>query len=159
MPPEAAAQLVDEGLISWVKYAIVTENPAVDPYLSKLVDLVDRKLIVSGIGEQPAIVHLRDFGITGFTSGCVCVAPALSMKCMNAIHREDYAEAERIRELFFPLEDQRNTHGPIPVLHHAVALSGVADTGPFLPLLAPLADERLPAIQKAALDLLALNAT
>ncbi len=157
MPPEAAAQLVDEGLISWVKYAIVTANPAVDPYLSKLVDLVDRKLIVSGIGEQPAIVHLRDFGITGFTSGCVCVAPALSMKCMNAIHREDYAEAERIRELFFPLEDQRNTHGPIPVLHHAVALSGVADTGPFLPLLAPLADERLPAIKQAALDLLALN--
>lgn len=157
MPPEAAAQLVNEGLISWVKYAIVCENPAVDPYLSKLVDLVDRKLIVSGIGEQPAIIHLRDFGITGFTSGCVCVAPALSMKCMNAIHREDYAEAERIRELFFPLEDQRNTHGPIPVLHHAVALSGVADTGPFLPLLAPLADERLPAIQKAALDLLALN--
>jgi dihydrodipicolinate synthase/N-acetylneuraminate lyase len=158
MPPEAAAQLVSEGLISWVKYAIVTENPAVDPYLSKLVDLVDRKLIVSGIGEQPAIVHLRDFGITGFTSGCVCVAPALSMKCMNAIHREDYAEAERIRELFFPLEDQRNTHGPIPVLHHAVALSGVADTGPFLPLLAPLADERLPAIKQAALDLLAHNA-
>lgn len=157
MPPEAAAQLVEEGLISWIKYAIVRDNPADDPYLSKLVDLVDRKLIVSGIGEQPAIIHLRDFGITGFTSGCVCVAPALSMKCMNAIHREDYAEAERIRELFFPLEDQRNTHGPIPVLHHAVALSGVADTGPFLPLLAPLADERLPAIKEAALDLLALN--
>jgi dihydrodipicolinate synthase/N-acetylneuraminate lyase len=157
MPPEAAAQLVDEGLISWIKYAIVRDNPAVDPYLSKLIDLVDRKLIVSGIGEQPAIIHLRDFGITGFTSGCVCVAPALSMKCMHAIHRGDYAEAERIREQFFALEDQRNTHGPIPVLHHAVALSGVADTGPFLPLLAPLADERLPAIKQAALDLLALN--
>ena len=157
MPPEAAAQLVDEGLISWIKYAIVRDNPAVDPYLSKLIDLVDRKLIVSGIGEQPAIIHLRDFGITGFTSGCVCVAPSLSMKCMHAIHRGDYAEAERIREQFFALEDQRNTHGPIPVLHHAVALSGVADTGPFLPLLAPLADERLPAIKQAALDLLALN--
>ena len=157
MPPEAAAQLVDEGLISWIKYAIVRDNPAVDPYLSKLIDLVDRKLIVSGIGEQPAIIHLRDFGITGFTSGCVCVAPALSMKCMHAIHRGDYAEAERIREQFFALEDQRNTHGPIPVLHHAVALAGVADTGPFLPLLAPLADERLPAIKQAALDLLALN--
>ena len=157
MPPEAAAQLVDEGLISWVKYAIVCENPAVDPYLSKLVDLVDRKLIVSGIGEQPAIIHLRDFGITGFTSGCVCVAPALSMKCMEAIHREDYAEAERIRAIFEPLEDQRNSHGPIPVLHHAVQLAGVADTGPFLPLLAPLADERLPAIKQAALELLAKN--
>lgn len=157
MPPEAAAQLVNEGLISWIKYAIVREDPAVDPYLSKLIDLVDRKLIVSGIGEQPAIVHLRDFGITGFTSGCVCVAPALSMQCMHAIHRGDYAEAERIRELFFPLENQRNSHGPIPVLHHAVTLSGVADMGSFLPLLAPLADERLPEIKKAATDLLALN--
>lgn len=157
MPPEAAAQLVNEGLISWIKYAIVRDNPAVDPYLTKLIDLVDRKLIVSGIGEQPAIIHLRDFGITGFTSGCVCVAPALSMKCMAAIHREDYAEAEAIRAQFEPLEDQRNSHGPIPVLHHAVQLAGVADTGPFLPLLAPLADERLPAIKQAALELLAKN--
>ena len=63
MPPEAAAQLVNEGLISWIKYAVVRDNPAVDPYLTKL--------IVSGIGEQPAIIHLRDFGITGFTSRCV----------------------------------------------------------------------------------------
>lgn len=157
MPPEAAAQLVNEGLISWIKYAIVRDNPAVDPYLTKLIDLVDRKLIVSGIGEQPAIIHLRDFGITGFTSGCVCVAPALSMKCMAAIHREDYAEAEAIRAQFEPLEDQRNSYGPIPVLHHAVQLAGVADTGPFLPLLAPLADERLPAIKQAALELLAKN--
>ena len=155
--PEAAAQLVNEGLISWIKYAVVRDNPAVDPYLTKLIDLVDRKLIVSGIGEQPAIIHLRDFGITGFTSGCVCVAPALSMKCMAAIHREDYAEAEAIRAQFEPLEDQRNSHGPIPVLHHAVQLAGVADTGPFLPLLAPLADERLPAIKQAALELLANN--
>jgi len=132
MPPEAAAQLVNEGLISWIKYAIVRDNPAVDPHLTKLIDLVDRKLIVSGIGEQPAIIHLRDFGITGFTSGCVCVAPALSMKCMAAIHREDYAEAEAIRAQFEPLEDQRNSHGPIPVLHQAVQLAGLADAGSVL---------------------------
>jgi dihydrodipicolinate synthase/N-acetylneuraminate lyase len=157
MPPEAAAQLVNEGLISWIKYAVVRQDPAKDPYLTKLIDLVDRKLIVSGIGEQPAIIHLRDFGITGFTSGCVCVAPALSMKCMDAIHREDYAEAERIRAIFEPLEDQRNTHGPIPVLHHAVALAGIADTGPFLPLLAPLNDSLLPGVKKAAVELLAHN--
>jgi dihydrodipicolinate synthase/N-acetylneuraminate lyase len=157
MPPEAAAQLVNEGLISWIKYAVVREDPAQDPYLNKLIDLVDRKLIVSGIGEQPAIIHLRDFGITGFTSGCVCVAPALSMKCMEAIHREDYGEAERIRALFEPLEDQRNTHGPIPVLHQAVGLAGIAEIGPFLPLLAPLSDSLIPGVQKAATELLALN--
>ena len=36
---------------------------------------VDRSLVVSGMGELPAIIHLRDFGLAGFTSGCVCIAP------------------------------------------------------------------------------------
>ena len=156
MPPEAAAQLVEEGLISWIKYAIVRDNPAVDPYLSKLIDLVDRKLIVSGIGEQPAIIHLRDFGITGFTAGCVCVKPQLSTDMMHAIHAGDYEKAEQIRAIFKPLEDLRNAHSPILVLHHAVALAGIAQTGPALPLLTDLPAELLPAIEKAAKELLAL---
>ena len=51
----------------------------------KLVQQVDRKLIVSGIGEQPAIIHLRDFKLGGFTSGCVCVAPKLSRLMLEAL--------------------------------------------------------------------------
>lgn len=155
--PEAAAELVNDGIISWIKYAIVRPDPKEDAFLSKLVALVNPEIVVSGIGEQPAIIHLRDFGVNGFTSGCVCVAPAHSMRMMRAIHAKDFALAEKIREEFRPLEDQRNSHGPIPVLHHAVALSGVADTGPFLPLLAPLPDALLPGIDKAAKDLLAKN--
>lgn len=155
--PEAAAELVNEGLISWIKYAIVRQDTTKDAFLSKLTQLVNPEIIVSGIGEQPAIIHLRDFGVNGFTSGCVCVAPAHSMRMMRAIHAKDYALAETIREEFRPLEDQRNAHGPIPVLHHAVALAGVARTGPFLPLLAPLPDALLPGIEKAAKDLLAKN--
>ena len=155
--PEAAAELVNEGLISWIKYAVVRQDPAQDAYLSKLVTLVDPKIIVSGIGEQPAIIHLRDFGITGYTSGCVCVAPKPTTAMLHAIQAGDYAKAEAIREIYAPLEDLRNAHGPIPVLHHAVALSGVADTGAFLPLLAPLADDLLPGIETAAKDLLEKN--
>lgn len=155
--PEAAAQLVDDGLISWIKYAIVRPNPTEDPFLSRLVDLVNRDIIVSGIGEQPAIVHVRDFGCVGYTSGCVCVAPSRSAKMLRALRDKDYASAEAIREEFRPLEDLRNAHGPIPVLHHAVALAGVADTGPFLPLLAPLDSSLLPPVQQAAKDLLAKN--
>jgi dihydrodipicolinate synthase/N-acetylneuraminate lyase len=141
MPPEAAAQLVNDGLVSWIKYAVVRDDPADDPYLSRLVDIVDRKLIVSGIGEQPAIVHLRDFGITGYTSGCVCVAPRQTTQMFKLVQQGKYAEAETIREVYRPLEDLRNAYGPIPVLHHAVTLSGIADMGPFLPLLAPLGDD------------------
>ncbi len=155
--PEAAAELVNEGLISWIKYAVVRQDPAQDAYLSKLITLVDPKLIVSGIGEQPAIIHLRDFGITGYTSGCVCVAPKPTTAMQAAVQAGQYDKAETIREKYVALEDLRNAHGPIPVLHHAVALSGIAETGPFLPLLAPLSDELLPAIKAAAVELLGQN--
>jgi dihydrodipicolinate synthase/N-acetylneuraminate lyase len=83
--PELAAELVNDGLISWIKYAIVEPDPKKDPYLKKLIKLVDPKLIVSGIGEQPAIIHLRDFGLAGFTAGCVCIAPSRSTALLKAI--------------------------------------------------------------------------
>jgi len=153
--PELAASLVNDGLISWIKYAVVKPNPAEDAYLSKLVTLVNPDCIVSGIGEQPSIIHLRDFGITGFTAGCVCIAPNLSMDLLRAIDAKDYTKAEEIREIFLPLEDQRNAHSPILVLHQAVALAGIAQTGPVLPLLSELPAELIPGIEKAAKELLA----
>jgi dihydrodipicolinate synthase/N-acetylneuraminate lyase len=155
--PEIAAELVKDGLISWIKYAVVKEDPAHDAFLWKLINLVNPNLIVSGIGEQPAIVHLRDFGLTGFTAGCVCVAPQLSTNMLQAIAAKDYAQADAIRDIFRPLEDLRNAHSPILVLHHAVALAGVANTGPVLPLLTELPDNLLPDIEKAAKELLAKN--
>jgi hypothetical protein len=100
------------------------EQAARDAYLSKLITLVNTDLIVSGIGEQPAIIHLRDFGITGFTAGCVCIKPQLSTDMLHAIQAKDYAKAEEIRQIFLPLEDQRNAHSPILVLHHAVIYTG-----------------------------------
>jgi dihydrodipicolinate synthase/N-acetylneuraminate lyase len=133
----------------------VKPDPAQDAYLSKLITLVNTDMIVSGIGEQPAIVHLRDFGITGFTAGCVCIKPQLSTDMLHAIQAGDYAKAEQIRQIFLPLEDQRNAHSPILVLHHAVALAGIAQTGPSLPLLTDLPADLLPGIEKAAKELLA----
>jgi dihydrodipicolinate synthase/N-acetylneuraminate lyase len=156
--PALAAELVRDGLISWIKYAVVREDPAQDPYLSQLVQLVDPKSIVSGIGEQPALVHLRDFKITGFTAGCVCIRPDLSTAMLKAIQAGDEARAESLREIFKPLEDLRNAHSPILVLHHAVALAGVAQTGPVLPLLDALPAALHPAIEQAARALLAAKA-
>jgi len=136
--PDGAARLVKDGLISWIKYAIVREDPAQDPFLSELVQQVDPKIIVSGIGEQPAIVHMRDFGCVGFTAGCVCVQPALSQQMLEAIKAGDWDKAEQIRQTFKPLEDLRNAINPVRVLHEAVALAGIADTGAILPLLSGL---------------------
>ena len=158
--PEGAARLVKDKLISVIKYAIVRPPGATadDAYLTKLVSLVDPKMIMSGIGEQPAIVHLRDTGgfkLGGFTSGCVCVAPGLSAKMHAAIKRSDWAEAERVRAVFKPLEDLRNAHSPIRVLHEAVRLAGIADTGPMLPLLSNLDAEHHATVAAAAKALLA----
>jgi dihydrodipicolinate synthase/N-acetylneuraminate lyase len=115
-------------------------------------------MIISGIGEQPAIVHLRDFGLGGFTTGCGCVAPALSQAMLGAIRRHDWAEADRIRTVFEPLEDLRNAISPIRVLHEAVAGAGIAATGPLLPLLDPVEEAHRPAIAAAAKTLLAAQA-
>ena len=73
LTPEGVKQLVDDGIVAAIKYAIVRPDPTKDAFLSQLVELVDRKYIVSGIGERPVITHLRDFGLNGFTSGSVCV--------------------------------------------------------------------------------------
>jgi len=159
---DTVKQLVDDKLVSVIKYAIVrpsNDQPHDDPYLKALVDAVDKSIIMSGIGEQPAIVHLRDFGLGGFTSGCVCIAPALSMAMMRAIHANDIDEAERIRLTFKPLEDLRNAHSPIRVLHEAVTLAGIADMGPILPLLSNLESEHHDAVREAATQLLQDNAS
>ncbi len=42
------------GVVAAIKYAVVREDPAADPLLRALVDAVDPRRIVSGIGEQPA---------------------------------------------------------------------------------------------------------
>jgi dihydrodipicolinate synthase/N-acetylneuraminate lyase len=152
------AQLAKENLISGIKYATVRPNPAADPYLEQLVIRVDRNVVISGIGEQPAIVHLRDFELGGFTSGCVCINPALSAQMLDALRRGDYATAERIRQIFKPLEDLRNAINPIRVLHEAVRLAGIADTGPALPLLSNLEDAAdLERVAGAARQLLSMR--
>lgn len=148
--PAGAARLVAEGLISWIKYAIVRDDPAHDPFLSELVQTVDPKLIVSGIGEQPAIVHLRDFGCGGFTSGCVCVNSGLSREMHGAIKSGDMVRAEQIRATFQPLEDLRNSINPIRVLHEAVECAGIAQTGKLTPLLSPIGEEERERVAQAA---------
>jgi dihydrodipicolinate synthase/N-acetylneuraminate lyase len=152
---EVVKSLVQAGVISWIKYAVVRSDPAVDPLLRAIVEAVDPALVVSGIGEQPAITHWREFGVHAFTSGCVCVAPRLSQGMLRALQADDVAKAEAIRAEFSRLETLRNEHGPIPVLHHAVALAGIAETGPALPLLAELDRAKLESIKAAAMELLA----
>lgn len=154
---DVVKSLVSAGAISWIKYAVVRADPADDDLLAGLVQTVDPAMIVSGIGEQPAIVHWQKFGVKAFTSGCVCVAPRRSQEMLRALQAGDFAKAESIRERFNSLETLRNAYGPIPVLHHAVALAGIAETGPALPLIADLDEKIEDEIHPAANGLLAWN--
>jgi dihydrodipicolinate synthase/N-acetylneuraminate lyase len=149
--------LMDDGLVSSIKYAIVRDDPSDDAYLRELVDAVGSSRIVSGIGEQPAIEHLRDFGLTGFTSGCVCVAPRLSTAMLRALQAEDYETAGRIQSTFRPLEDLRNSINPVRVLHTALALVGIAETGPMIPLLSEIDQADRTAIAEFAANLLSAD--
>lgn len=149
LKPETVRKLEADGVISWIKYAVVREDERQDDYLRELLQVFPAERIVSGIGEQPAIVHLRDFGLGGFTSGCVCVSPAKSQQMLHAIVAGRFDEAEAIRRYFRPLEDLRNGINPIRVLHEAVELAGIAQTGPLLPLVSPLDDASRQQIREA----------
>ena len=155
---DVVKSLVGAGAISWIKYAVVRADPAQDSLLADLVQSVDPALVVSGIGEQPAIAHWTKFGVRAFTSGCVCVAPRRSQEMLSALRADDMEKAEAIREKFNILESLRNAHGPIPVLHHAVAQAGIAATGPALPLLHDLDASQIAKIADAARTLLSWNA-
>jgi dihydrodipicolinate synthase/N-acetylneuraminate lyase len=155
LQPEAVGRLATDGLLCAIKYAVVRADPGQDDYLRALLDALDPRYLISGMGELPALVHLRDFGLAGFTSGSVCVGPRGSTAMLAALQAGDYEQAERLRAAYLPLEHLRNTIHPIRVLHAALALARIADTGPILPLLHNLDEADRPAVQAAARELLA----
>ena len=74
-----------------------------------------------------------------------------------ALDLEDCERAEKIRRRFAALENLRNSQGPIPVLHEAVRLAGIADTGPMWPLMTNLPEILWDRVQSAALELKQYN--
>jgi dihydrodipicolinate synthase/N-acetylneuraminate lyase len=151
---DVVARLVDEGLCVWIKYAVLRQNPAQDAYLESLLRRVERSRVISGIGERPAIAHLRDFGLPGFTTGSGCIAARQSQRLFESCAGCDWEQAETVRAHFIPHEDLRDTWGPAKVLHHAVALAGIAATGPVPPFLSPLEEEKLEQLAPVARALL-----
>lgn len=139
---DAMGRLCASGVCVGIKYAVVRDDPRQDAYLEGLLRRVPRELVVSGIGERPAVVHLRDWGLSGFTTGSGCAAPGWTQRMFELCQAGSWAEAESIRQRFLPLEDCRDAWNPAKVLHHAVALAGVADTGPMPPFLAGLSEDQ-----------------
>ncbi len=150
---DQVARLFDTKRVFAVKYAVPRTDETTDPYLDDLCRAIGAENIISGIGEQPAIAHIRTFGLAGFTSGLVCIAPNGSRRVLEACKGRDFDTADLYREHFRPLETLRNSHGPITVLHDAVGLAGVARMGPILPMLSNTTPELTESIAEAAREL------
>jgi dihydrodipicolinate synthase/N-acetylneuraminate lyase len=148
---DVVGRMVDEGLCVSIKYAVVRQDPREDEYLKSLLTRVDRNRVVSGIGERPAVIHMRDWDLPGFTTGSGCLAPRLSNQIHAACVTGDFDGADQMREHFLPLEDLRDAWNPAKVLHQATDLAGVAATGPippFLSMLSPAQVEQLAPVAK-----------
>ena len=135
---DAVARMVEDQTCVAIKYAVVRSNPAEDAYLTELLRRVPRELVISGIGERPAIVHMRDWSLPGFTTGSGCIAPNLSQEIFELCSRGEFASAEPLREKFIPLEDLRDARGPARVLHAATELAEIAKTGAIAPFVSEL---------------------
>jgi dihydrodipicolinate synthase/N-acetylneuraminate lyase len=135
---DAVARLVDDGVAVAIKYAVVRDVASEDAYLDGLLRRVDRRRVISGMGERPAIEHLRDFSLGGLTTGSGCLSPKRCTALFAASRRGDWAKAEACRDAFMPLEDLRDAWGPARVLHHASELAGIAPSGPIPPYVSAL---------------------
>ena len=155
---DAVARLVDDGIAIAIKYAVVLDDPSGDRYLEGLLRRVDRHRVVSGMGERPAIVHLRDYRLGGLTTGSGCLAPRRCQELFAAAGAADWTRAEALRAQFMPLEDLRDAWGPARVLHHATELAGIATTGPIPPYVSALDDDRLAQLAPVARALVGRNA-
>jgi dihydrodipicolinate synthase/N-acetylneuraminate lyase len=140
---DALGRLIDDGVAVAVKYAVVLDDPADDDYLAGLLRRVDRRRVISGMGERPAIVHLRDFELGGLTTGSGCLAPRRCSGLFAAARAKDWQKAEALRAHFMPLEDLRDDWGPARVLHHATDLAGIAPSGPIQPYVSALSTAQL----------------
>lgn len=154
---DTLASLIDEGTLLAVKYAIVRADPAQDAWLRRLLERVPASRVVSGMGERPALVHTRDFGLAAWTTGSGCIAPHAVMALLDAAREGRADDAQRLYDRFLPLETLRDEISLIRVLHDAVTLSGIADMGPILPLLSATPAEALPPVEKEARELLAFD--
>ena len=121
---DAIGRLIDDGVAIAIKCAIVRDDPRKDAMLDGLLKRVDRRRVISGMGERPAIVHLRDYELGGMTRVPGASRRRCAVRLLMACARPELDDGRDLRAEFMPLEDLRDAWGPARVLHHATELAG-----------------------------------
>ena len=117
---DAVGRLMRDGVAVAIKYAVVRDDPQHDAYLDGLLRRVDRARVVSGMGERPAVVHMRDYGLNGFTTGSGLHRAGAVQRAVRRLPRAGL-DARRKRSARASCRSRIcGTRGdPARVLHHA----------------------------------------
>lgn len=158
LDPEALGRLVEEGSVSFVKYAVERDEAATDAYLDAVLAAVGVDKVASGMGETPIHDHLGTRRLATYTSGAVCVAPAAANELLALYRAGRGEEARRLGAPFLEFERLRSEHGGIQVLHDTIGLAGLGDCGPLAPMLSNLTDAAKAAIRPVIAELIAAEA-
>lgn len=140
LTPQDVAALLGDGALCGVEYGVVPDENGESSHLTTLLDLVgSAERLVDGAGEL-TIVESSKFGIQGYTSGTGLLAPHISMALLEAVKRGDRAAIESLSRTFVDFDAARAAHSAIPVVHDAIRLAGIADTGPIGPFFETASD-------------------
>jgi dihydrodipicolinate synthase/N-acetylneuraminate lyase len=155
---EDIAALMKDGALCAVEYGLAPDEGGRSPHLEALLDLIgSAERLIDGAGEK-TIVGNSKFGIQGYTSGSGLLAPHLSMALLAAVKRGDRPAIEALSCHFLAFEAARAAYSAIPVVHAALRLVGIADTGPMGPFFDSNFDEAATAeITRVAGELLHAN--
>ena len=151
--PDDLAKLIAEKAVSFVKYAVEKADPAKDAYLDAVLAAIGTEHVASGMGETPIHDHLAARNLTTYTSGAVCIAPAAATELLALYKAGRSAEALELSRPFLNFEKIRIDLGGLQVLHDGVRISGIADTGPLMPMVSNLPSDRLQPVIIAVEDL------
>ncbi len=139
--PVDMAALVKDGALCGVEYGIAPDASGRSPHLETLLDLLgSAEWLIDGAGEL-TIVGNSKFGIQGYTSGTGLLAPHLSMALLDAVRRGDRPAIETLSRPFHDFDAVRGAYSAIPVVHAALSLVGIAETGPMGPFFESTFDE------------------
>lgn len=139
--PDDLAQLIEDGSVGFVKYAVEREDASKDAYLNRILSAVGTDLVASGMGETPIADHIGRRKLATYTSGAVCIAPAACNELLRLYRSGAHEEADRLSEPFLEFERLRMRFGGIQLLHDAVGMAGLGDFGPMLPMMTNLPDQ------------------
>ena len=152
LAPDMLAELINEGSVAFIKYAVERPDPANDGYLDAILAAVGRENVASGMGETPVADHIGVRKMATFTSGAVCIAPAAAQRFLELTRTGD-PEATPLGEPFLAFERIRTRLGGLQVLHQSFRYTDIASMGPQLPLISDI-DPAYDAELKASVDIL-----